>query len=426
METPQSFTARRSAASHLPTFQLPPPDLSNMHKYPGFGSSINTTSQPSPISIGNVLTPPASLPNEGLSPLSSSLNSGSSTSSAGGIPPYHPNSASFWTTQPNQSYTYSAPPQMPTPYASQNSVYGTAGGRQMYSPPSSYSARTSGSPTTSHEGLPPPYDLNLPSFSASASQSSGPQSNLPMLAPHQQQQQMQNALMNSQQPASQAPSRDTIHAPGDYGGRPPPTPTYSYAPISTPQQSNFPPYTQHSPPHHSPISAPPRLSQVSPNTSSMQQAYPRPYSSYALPAMSGPILSNVHSPGGQMALVGGMNMGGYPSHAMGQHMYQHPAHQQQQNDRPFKCDQCPQSFNRNHDLKRHKRIHLAVKPFPCGYCEKSFSRKDALKRHILVKGCGKPANNNSSSMTGSQSPVDKSEVMSDSTEDSPIIPKKEL
>ena len=49
------------------------------------------------------------------------------------------------------------------------------------------------------------------------------------------------------------------------------------------------------------------------------------------------------------------------------------------NERPFKCDQCPQSFNRNHDLKRHKRIHLAVKPFPCGHCEKSFSRKDALK-----------------------------------------------
>ena len=48
-------------------------------------------------------------------------------------------------------------------------------------------------------------------------------------------------------------------------------------------------------------------------------------------------------------------------------------------DRPFKCDQCPQAFNRNHDLKRHKRIHLAVKPFPCPSCDKSFSRKDALK-----------------------------------------------
>ena len=55
-------------------------------------------------------------------------------------------------------------------------------------------------------------------------------------------------------------------------------------------------------------------------------------------------------------------------------------------ERPFKCDQCPQSFQRSHDLKRHKRIHLAVKPFPCPSCDKSFSRKDALKRHILVKG----------------------------------------
>jgi hypothetical protein len=55
----------------------------------------------------------------------------------------------------------------------------------------------------------------------------------------------------------------------------------------------------------------------------------------------------------------------------------------QQNDRLFKCDQCPQSFDRNHDLKRHKRIHLAVKPFPCKHCEKSFSRKDALKVRSL-------------------------------------------
>ncbi|KAL2885763.1 Zinc finger, C2H2-type/integrase, DNA-binding protein [Ceratocystis lukuohia] len=61
-------------------------------------------------------------------------------------------------------------------------------------------------------------------------------------------------------------------------------------------------------------------------------------------------------------------------------------------DRPFRCDQCPQAFNRNHDLKRHKRIHLSVKPFPCTYCDKSFSRKDALKRHRHVKGCAEKAN----------------------------------
>lgn len=49
------------------------------------------------------------------------------------------------------------------------------------------------------------------------------------------------------------------------------------------------------------------------------------------------------------------------------------------NHRPFRCDQCQQSFNRNHDLKRHKRTHLAIKPFPCGHCDKFFMRKDALK-----------------------------------------------
>jgi uncharacterized Zn-finger protein len=70
-------------------------------------------------------------------------------------------------------------------------------------------------------------------------------------------------------------------------------------------------------------------------------------------------------------------------------------------DRPFKCDTCPQSFNRNHDLKRHKRIHLAVKPYPCPYCDKQFSRKDALKRHILVKGCNNPTNNKRSTSPNS-------------------------
>lgn len=84
-----------------------------------------------------------------------------------------------------------------------------------------------------------------------------------------------------------------------------------------------------------------------------------------------------------MAIVGGMGTtysGYHPGHHhLGQHaMYAtspHNAH----SDRPFKCETCQAGFNRNHDLKRHTKIHLAIKPFPCNYCDKSFSRKDALK-----------------------------------------------
>src|SRR4051812_34927286 len=48
METAQSFTARRSAASNLPTFQLPPPDhLSALHtKYPAYAPTSTTQSTP--------------------------------------------------------------------------------------------------------------------------------------------------------------------------------------------------------------------------------------------------------------------------------------------------------------------------------------------------------------------------------------------
>ncbi|KFX94994.1 hypothetical protein O988_06050 [Pseudogymnoascus sp. VKM F-3808] len=99
-------------------------------------------------------------------------------------------------------------------------------------------------------------------------------------------------------------------------------------------------------------------------------------------------------------------------------------------DRPFKCDLCPQSFNRNHDLKRHKRIHLAVKPYPCGECEKSFSRKDALKRHVLVKGCGKPSrpsthNNNNSHTTSSPVPAPRARHYQDIKTEGPLSDEAE-
>ncbi|KAJ9623537.1 hypothetical protein H2203_005799 [Taxawa tesnikishii (nom. ined.)] len=293
--------------------------------------------------------------------------------------------------------------------------------RGLFSPLASMIKGTN-SPTAS-EGLPPPPNTygEVPPY----------QTSLPMSAPASmasahpgQQQTIGHAMMGGQPPVTQA-SPVSEQQPFV---RPPPTPTYSYSSqTSSTQPSAYSYSSGPSPIQQSPISAGGPLSRMSPTNgqgpipSLPPQGAPSPYNQqrpFSYP-VSGPVLSNVSNPNGQLGLVGGMPpnmMQGFNSGHAAQihHIYGHPQQPQPSpaNDRPFKCDQCPQSFNRNHDLKRHKRIHLAVKPFPCGHCDKSFSRKDALKRHILVKGCGKAqAALDGDSAEGSISPVAKSEGM---------------
>ncbi|KAL2130918.1 hypothetical protein VTI74DRAFT_5787 [Chaetomium olivicolor] len=197
---------------------------------------------------------------------------------------------------------------------------------------------------------------------------------------------------------------DTVQEGSSY--RHPPTPTSYYPPASAAQQS-FPSYA--SPvTQPSPAAASPATSGSIPRGPSSIPAMAPPLQftggrSHQIPSMAsyasyspvpGPVLSNMHHPGAPLAMVGGVagiqsyNHAGLSGHHP-HHLYvHHTGGPSPQSERPFKCNGCQQAFNRNHDLKRHQRIHLEIKPFACEDCEKRFSRKDALKRHRLVKGCG--------------------------------------
>ncbi|KAI0668851.1 hypothetical protein C8Q78DRAFT_1193722 [Trametes maxima] len=68
--------------------------------------------------------------------------------------------------------------------------------------------------------------------------------------------------------------------------------------------------------------------------------------------------------------------------------------------RPYKCMQCPASFVRNHDLKRHALLH-EKKAWRCAGCNKIFSRRDAIKRHK-----DKDARGRGKSRSGEADPID--------------------
>ncbi|WVR07222.1 hypothetical protein IAU60_004263 [Kwoniella sp. DSM 27419] len=164
------------------------------------------------------------------------------------------------------------------------------------------------------------------------------------------------------------------------------TPNMQYSTPSSQAQSSpraplYPP-SYYTTPYSQPSSA------DMPRSLSYPSNHSQPYPTY-LPSMSAP--SSIQQPG--LPPLMRHNTMAAPTMGMGMDMRQGPslgysfANRLPLVDRPFKCDECVQSFNRNHDLKRHKRIHLSVKPFGCDKCGKTFSRKDALRRHWLVKGC---------------------------------------
>ncbi|KPI41596.1 uncharacterized protein AB675_9293 [Cyphellophora attinorum] len=409
LNAPSSLTQRRQAAATLPAFELPaPPAFPTLsgHKYPPFSHAIHNSS--SAVSVGNLLTPPSNSASDS-STTSSAMPTGSTPSSGPPVLPYTP---TFFNGASTPGFHTGLTPQawQPNPLV-QRSMFSPPGpGQPLYRP-------STNSPSAGGTTLPPPpYDLShVSAYGMSNGYQSPPGASL---ASHQQV--LSNPMVPIRPPSQQSghtsmadiiPSKPAS-APPLYTNVGPPSQSYPYA--------NGTPVSQSPHSAHAPTRSPP-MGQAHHQMPSNDFIRP-PYPSYTLPAMTGPVMSNLHSPGAQMSMVGhpgsmlpmGFNSGysANPHGMYGPPKAQSPA-QAAANDRPFRCDSCPQSFHRNHDLKRHKRIHLAVKPFPCNNCDKSFSRKDALKRHRLVKGCGKSDANRDDGV--------KSESGSDEANEGPVM-----
>ncbi|XP_046408555.1 zinc finger protein 260-like [Ischnura elegans] len=53
-------------------------------------------------------------------------------------------------------------------------------------------------------------------------------------------------------------------------------------------------------------------------------------------------------------------------------------------EKPFMCKVCSKSFSRKDNLDAHARTHTGERPFSCNVCEKSFSDKSNLVRHVRM------------------------------------------
>ncbi|KAF5287087.1 hypothetical protein FQA39_LY16072 [Lamprigera yunnana] len=56
----------------------------------------------------------------------------------------------------------------------------------------------------------------------------------------------------------------------------------------------------------------------------------------------------------------------------------------QNNQQPFICEVCGQSYKQKSALHIHIGMHNGINPFTCQYCQKSFTQKVALQRHLPI------------------------------------------
>ena len=59
-------------------------------------------------------------------------------------------------------------------------------------------------------------------------------------------------------------------------------------------------------------------------------------------------------------------------------------------EKRFSCRFCEESFNENHHLITHVRIHTGEKPFNCNYCDQTFTQSGSVKIHERIHTREKP------------------------------------
>merc|ERR1712142_986012 len=55
------------------------------------------------------------------------------------------------------------------------------------------------------------------------------------------------------------------------------------------------------------------------------------------------------------------------------------------NDKPFECKICCQTFRRSCDLVRRTRLHTGERPYGCSYCPMRFSASGDVYKHARRK-----------------------------------------